>query len=95
MRAIPTVMLGMVLATHLVQAQNPQPSAPRYRLQHAHVEASPQHGTRYILRARLAPTASHDERQEGENFVLTGHLVKAAVGCGPAGDAIFKNGFEG
>lgn len=58
------------------------------------IEAAPQHGDRYTLRARFAPVESAGELREGANFSLIGRFAKGGVSCGTGG-VIFSNGFEG
>ena len=97
MHRIRSMLLLGCLLSNAVQAQTVQEPAreSRLRLRETRLDTAPEHGGRYTVRGRISPVASAGELREGDNFVLIGRFAKAGVGCGPAGDSIFRDGFEG
>jgi hypothetical protein len=91
------LMLGLTAAAGSA-AEAPSPSAAdapaRLSLKHVpRIEAAPQQGGRYSLKARFAREESAGELREGGDFVLIGRFAKTGVSCDFT--EIFSNGFEG
>lgn len=57
------------------------------------IEAAPQRGQRFTVRARFAPASSAGDLREGTNFTLIGRFAKGGVSCDFT--AVFSDSFEG
>lgn len=94
MKSLSLVFTLMIIAPPSCSADAAQgaPSGLRLRSEPV-IEAAPQRGQRFSVRARFAPVPSAGELREGPNFTLIGRLAKGAASCDFS--AVFSDGFEG
>lgn len=93
---IACLLTSLALPAWSADSTNAETTAPRSNLTlktAAVIEAAPQQGGRFTMRARFAPAESAGELREGANFTLIGRFAKGGMSCDFT--AIFSDGFEG
>lgn len=87
------LIAGLLLAVGAAPAMAQPPPSTLSLKSSPRIEAAPQHGGRFTLKARIAREEKAGELRQGDQFTLIGRIGLLGESCDFS--VLFSNGFEG